>query len=108
MKGKLSYPLLQSIINLLEVLETRFDVEEIKKLSIRQNKNCPDLIKVHQKIQELNLEDLTKLLNSKRIQNSKAKNTYVNAIKSINISSLNYEELTLDEIRYLGWAIGVK
>lgn len=108
LRGTMSFSYLKTIINFLEELENKFDVNEILKLSNRADKKYPDLKAVHDKLTSMSEQDLEKVMTSTKVQKSKVKDKYVGAIKSLNLNDFNYNEMTLNELRYLGWAIGVK
>ena len=108
LRGTLSYDFIETLKNFISNIEDKFDVQEILKLSKRTSKQFPDFTKLHEILKNINRNDLEEILNSKKIQKSKAKERYKRAINSYDPIKPNYEKMTLDELRYLGWALGIK
>ena len=106
LKGTISFSFLETINNLLDIIDQKYNLDEIIKLSNRVTKKFPDLLEMHNKLIQMSQDELLHLMNSKKIQKSKSKSKYEKAIKAITLNNLNYNELTLDNLRYLGWALG--
>ena len=73
LRGTLSYDFIETLRNFISNIEDKFDLQEILKLSKRTSKQFPDFTKLHEKLKNMNLNDLEEILNSKKFRRVKLK-----------------------------------
>lgn len=105
LRSTLSFAYLSKLLELTEKIENNFVVSEIMQLSNRQPKSFPVLIDMHDRLLTMTEDDLKVIEVKIKASKSKSKQKSLNAFKAFNISRFNYEEMTLDELRYFAWGI---
>ena len=73
-----------NLLKLINDIESRFNIDDIKKLSARQPKSFPNFIEMHDSLLKLN-EDELKIIEIKiKATRSKSKPKFIKAFKAFN------------------------